>query len=72
MSSRTALLAVVEKVVAHMIKFARPVGQQAAAWVLRAPIVECEARFCVFCEAPIPLDVGGSSRIAGGGGGGGS
>ena len=70
MSSRTALFAVVEKVVAHMIEFARTVGQQAAAWVLCAPIVEREARFCVFCEAPIPFDVGGGTRIAGGGGGG--
>ena len=35
MSSRTALLfAVVEKVVAHMIEFARTVGQQAAARML--------------------------------------
>tara|TARA_B100000513_G_scaffold148084_1_gene68869 strand:+ start:478 stop:678 length:201 start_codon:yes stop_codon:yes gene_type:complete len=60
MSSRAALLAVFEKVVAHVIEFARPTSQQAGAWVLCAAIVEGKARFGVFCEAPVPrFDVGG-------------
>ena len=61
----------------HTQSYKSPIGQQAAAWVLRAPIVERKARFGTLGEAAVPrLDIGSGNRgggnRGGGGGGGGS